>query len=163
MSKPYCLDSNIFIQAQNGPYAMDIVPGFWTWLDKESGAGRIISCRTVYDEMVGFGDELADWVKDRDDTPFFQPPAAPVQAAYRPIADYVVKTYPQHTASEFLKGADAWLIARAQVHGMIVVTGEQLVDATSKKPKIPNVCKQFGVEYIGPYEMLRQLGAKFKM
>ena len=46
---------------------------------------------------------------------------------------------------------------------MIVVTGEQLVDPSSKKPKIPNVCKQFGVDYIGPYEMLRQLGAKFDM
>lgn len=37
------------------------------------------------------------------------------------------------------------------------------IPGTSKKPKIPNVCKQFGVEYVGPYEMLRQLGAKFKM
>ncbi|WP_027568391.1 DUF4411 family protein [Bradyrhizobium sp. URHA0013] len=163
MPKPYCLDSNIFIQAQQGPYAMDIVPGFWKWLDKESDAGRIISCRTVYEEMVGFGDELATWVKDRDGSPFFMPPDAAVQGAFGPIAGYVVNTYPQHNASEFLKGADPWLIARAQTHGMIVATGEQLVDPTSTKPKIPNVCKQFGVEYMGPYEMLRQLGAKFDM
>jgi len=162
MSKPYCLDSNIFIQAQNGPYAMDIVPGFWTWLDKESGAGRIISCRTVYDEMVGFGDELADWVKDRDDTPFFQPPAAPVQAAY-PHRGLCRQDVPTAQRERVPQRRGRWLIARAQVHGMIVATGEQLVDATSKKPKIPNVCKQFGVDYIGPYEMLRQLGAKFKM
>jgi hypothetical protein len=77
------------------------------------------------------------------------------------IAAYVVGKYTQHQSSLFLKGADAWIVARAKVQGMTVVTHEELVEAASTKAKIPNVCKQFDVEYAGPYDMLRKLGAKF--
>jgi len=163
MPAPYCLDTSIFIQANNGGYAMDIVPAFWKWLDKEFAVGRITSCRTVYDEIAPGNDDLAQWVKARRNTPVFEPPDAKVQAEYPNIATYVTGKYAAHQSSLFLKGADAWVIARSKVYGMTVVTAEQLVDGTSKKAKIPNVCKQFGVKYTDTYDMLRALGAKFDM
>ena len=39
-----------------------------------------------------------------------------------------------------------------------VVSLEQRVKEDSNKPKIPNVCDYFGVEYANTYEMLRELG-----
>ena len=37
----FCLDSNVFIQAKNGPYGFDIVPAFWEFLDKKAEEGII--------------------------------------------------------------------------------------------------------------------------
>ena len=31
----FCLDSNILIQAKNGPYPFDIFPSFWKWLNEQ--------------------------------------------------------------------------------------------------------------------------------
>ena len=39
----FWLDSNLFIEAKNGPYAFDINPGFWLALERHSEAGRLVS------------------------------------------------------------------------------------------------------------------------
>ena len=36
----YLLDSDTLIRSKNDAYRFDFCPGFWTWLDKESGAGQ---------------------------------------------------------------------------------------------------------------------------
>ncbi|WP_255365668.1 MULTISPECIES: DUF4411 family protein [Alishewanella] len=45
--------------------------------------------------------------------------------------------------------------------GAIVVTHESLVSDATKKVKVPNICKQFGVQCINTFEFLRQTKAKF--
>jgi hypothetical protein len=42
-----------------------------------------------------------------------------------------------------------------------VVTLETLVSANSSKAKIPNVCREFDVEYVDTFGMLRELGCSF--
>jgi hypothetical protein len=70
----YCLDSDVFIQAKNGPYGMDIVPAFWDWLDLQFNAGIIYSSTMVYEELVAGGDELAQWARRRINSGFFERP-----------------------------------------------------------------------------------------
>ena len=55
----YYLDANVFIQAKNGPYGMDIAPSFWKLLDEQSEAGVICGSSMVYKELVAGDDELA--------------------------------------------------------------------------------------------------------
>lgn len=157
----YHLDANVFIQAKNGPYSMDIVPSFWRLLDKQAEAGVVCSSITVYAELATGNDELADWVKERKGTGLFREPSADVQRFFNQIATYVQARYAEHQAQEFLAGADAWVIAHAKAENALVVTHENLVNEYSKKPKIPNICRHFGVEWLNVYQMLRALGARF--
>jgi len=157
----YYLDANVFIQAKNGPYGMDIVPSFWELLDDQSDAGVICSSSIVYEELIKGNDELADWAKVRKGTRLFVEPSAEVQGFFHQIAAYVHDRYPEHQTQRFLAGADAWVIAHAKMENAVVVTHETLVNDYSNKPKIPNICKRFDVQWTNSYQMLRELGARF--
>jgi len=157
----YHLDANVFIQAKNGPYGMDIAPSFWKLLDDQSDAGVICSSTMVYEELATGNDELAAWAKARKGTRLFVEPSANVQQVFYQIAAYVHERYAEHQVQRFLAGADAWVIAHAKVENAVVVTHETLVNEYSEKPKIPNICKYFDVDWVNAYQMLRVLGARF--
>lgn len=160
MSK-YCLDSNVFIQAKNGPYGFDIVPAFWDWIDLQVEKENIITSSLVYDEILEGEDELSNWFKDRKDTNLFMTPNIEVQKIYKTIADHVRKNYEIAYYQTFLKKADPWVIALAKKLDATVVTLEVLVLANAKQVKIPNVCVKYGLKYINTYQMLRDLHARF--
>ncbi|MGW8257066.1 MAG: DUF4411 family protein [Thermoguttaceae bacterium] len=50
---------------------------------------------------------------------------------------------------------------RAKAESLLVATDELYDINIRKKVKIPNVCRQFGVEYINTFDMLRELAVKF--
>ena len=156
----YWLDSDVLIQAKNGPYGFDIVPGFWTFIDEMSDLGKVRASSLVYDELVDGGDELAEWVRSRQERLFVEPDQG-TQVAFTPIAEYVLSAYEPAESSRFLDGADPWSIAHAVSAGGVVVTREKLVVPESKKVKIPNVAAEFGVVTTNEYSMLRELGARF--
>ncbi len=155
----FWLDADSLIRAKNGPYAFDIAPGFWTFLEQKAAEGIIASSVTVYKEFEDYGaeDDLLQWAKQQKDAGFFIAPDSFVQTVFRQIADYVNNTYPQYQASEFLDGADPWIIAHAKVYGGRVVTFETAAPST-KKPKIPDVGHQFEVNCLNVYQMARELG-----
>jgi len=159
----YCLDTNVLIQAKNGPYGFDIAPGFWELIDQKIGEKIISTSTLVYKELTDGNDELAKWIRERRENGCFIEPDKDVQDKLTAIADYVNENYPQHEAAEFLSGADPWVIALAKATNAVVVTQEKLVGSESKKVKIPNVCRKFGVLYIDTYQMLRELKATIKI
>jgi hypothetical protein len=154
------LDTNVFITSKNAYYSFDLVPAFWSFLDKKVSEGLIAAPRLVYDELESGGDELAVWVKARKESGLFVDPDEAVQATLKQVVDYVSNTYVKAEAEIFLKGADPWLIAHAKTHGGTVVTLERL-EPKAKKVKIPNVCAHVGVKTIDTFGMLRALGASF--
>jgi len=70
----YILDANVFIQAQNGPYNMDVFPAFWEWIDQQTQADIIASSTLVFDEIQGEG-PLQDWIKSRKKSGLFITPS----------------------------------------------------------------------------------------
>ncbi len=161
--RKYCLDSNILIQAKNGPYGFDIASSFWELLDQKFEEKVITTCMLVYKELADGNDELAAWIRERRDNGCFIEPDKDVQDNFKKIADFINENYPQHEAAEFLSGADPWVIAYAKTINAVVVTQEKLVSDDSKKVKIPNICKKFGVPYVDTYQMLRELKANVKI
>jgi predicted nuclease of predicted toxin-antitoxin system len=159
----YCLDANVFIQAKNGPYGFDIVPAFWNWLDQQASVGVIFSSTMVYEELYEGNDDLADWVHDRRNSGFFVEHDANTQRIFQTIADYINQNYPPHQAQLFLDRADPWVISLAKAANAIVVTHEARVGDNSSVVKIPNICQQFDVAYMNPYQMMRELRAKFEL
>ncbi len=53
------------------------------------------------------------------------------------------------------------MAAYARVHNMTVVTLETFDANIKRRVKLPNVCRQFGVEYVNTFEMLRRIGIRF--
>lgn len=158
----YLLDANSYIQAKNDHYRMKFCPGFWDWLDSSFKQGQLCSINMVYKELSSYGDELSDWVKLRQD--HFHPiDDAATQAAFAKIAQHVMAlSLPSDPEKiRFLDGADPWLIAKASTTNKTIVTHESLVPANSKKIKIPNICREFGVSYITSYDLLETLEARF--
>ena len=86
-----------------------------------------------------------------------------VQEQYIVIVNHIEALPNKSRASvnAFLDSADPWLIATAALTGEIVVTQEKLVASNSHKIKIPNICKDFNVQCINTFNMLKDLDAKF--
>ena len=155
----YLIDSNVFIQAKNLHYDFDVFPGFWEWLQRNESC-LLGSIEEVYKELIKSNDELSSWVRNCKPN-FFAEPNAETIDKFKKVNEYVISKYETAISSKFLKGADPWLIAQACAHNCIVVTNETLVPAISKQAKIPNICAQFNVTCITPFQMLKDLKARF--
>ena len=156
----FWLDADTFIEARNGALGFDIAPGYWQLIDQKADELVVASSTIVYGELVNHStDDLAAWARARQNSPLWVPPDRNVQEAYAEIAAYVAGRYPPERVAESLKGADLWLIAHARANGGRVVTLETLVNAQSRKPKIPNICAQFAIRPATTSDMLRSLGA----
>ncbi|WP_445372171.1 DUF4411 family protein [Methylomonas sp. HW2-6] len=157
----YLLDSNTYIQAKNFYYGMDICPAYWDWLDRQFQLGLVASVQMIGKELRDGDDDLAEWVKlrpahfiDNDDTE--------TQWVFSEIVRSVATgDYNPGNRDNFLAKADPWLIAKAKTLGASVVTHEALLAPNTKKVKVPNICRQFGVQCLDTFQFLRELNAKF--
>ena len=161
----YWLDTNVFIQAKNGPYKFRVFGVFWAFLHEQVGAGTIRCPKMVYQEIVNNEeplDDLATWIKARRQSGLFVEANADVQKAMNVVADYVMEKYEQQHAGHFLSGADPWLIAHAIQSKGVVVTHESTKHPQAKAARIPDVCDALNVPCIDTYELLERLKADFK-
>ena len=153
----YWLDSDSLIRTKNGPYGFDIAPSFWSFIERKMDEGTIESSSMVFSELEnGDEDDLLVWARKQKDKGYFIEPHEIIQSIFREIANYVNQNYPPFQASEFLKGADPWIIAHAKAYGGKVVTFE-VPAPSSNKPKIPDIAAHFNVETLNIYQMGREL------
>ena len=152
----YLLDSNVFIQAKNGYYSFDIVPGFWRWLELLAEEQSVLKIKAVREEIIDGNDALCDWISDLPKG-FFAEPDIPVQENLRKIVTYIMqeKRFAEHHSYTFLEKADPWLIATAMTGDFTVVTHEKKDGPGSKKVKIPAICEEFEVPYLSIFELMR--------
>jgi hypothetical protein len=158
----YLLDANAYIEAKNHYYRMTVCPGFWDWMDLQFASGQVASIRMVFDELSNYGDALSEWVKIRQPH-FVEVDDETTQEVFTEIAQFVVE-HPDYTephVSKFLAVADPWLIAKAKTLGATVVTHEVLVPSGSKKVKIPNICREFDVDFCNTFDLLEAVAAQF--
>lgn len=141
---------------------MTFCPAYWEWLDLQFSEGYIASISSVYDELYQYGDELSDWVKDRQEQ-FVSVEDDATQQKYSEIVQYVydLENKNPNKVDMFLSKADPWLIAKSCVIGAKLVTHERIVPPNSKDIKIPNICESFGVAYLSTFQLLQELKAQF--
>lgn len=158
----YVLDTNVFLEADKRYYGLDFCPMFWTWLRKHEKEGNLYSIRSVYDELKGYGDELANWVRQHNDY-FYSESDEKCQENFIHIVNLCQSQYDLNHRKNlnFLDSADPWLIARAMTDGSTIVTEEKYKNE-AKKIIIPNLCRELGVEYINTFELLRKFDDCFK-
>ena len=102
-------------------------------------------------------------MKERQSSDLFIEPDLAVQDTFRTITEYVQANYEPNQASEFLDGADPWVIAHARAYGGKVVIQEVRVASSSKGVKVPNVCDEVNIEVVNIYQMIRELGILFDL
>jgi hypothetical protein len=163
-SPVYVLDTNVFVQAHRRHYAFDICPGFWDCLVHHHQTGQIVSIDRVRDEILA-GDALETWTKlSAPSTLFATTSDASVVQNYADIVSWAQANsqFNSEAKTGFAQVADAWLCAYAKANDQhIVVTHEELSPQAKRRVPIPNVCQQFGVDYIDPFTMLKDLKVRF--
>jgi hypothetical protein len=66
--------------------------------------------------------------------------------------------------AEFANGVDGWLCAYAKVRkDRVIITHEDYAEGIKWKVKIPNICKEFNIEYKNTFDMLRELETSFNI
>ena len=160
----FVLDTNVFIGAYNDYYAPDFCPAFWDCIIQYFHGGRLISIDSVSTEIEKPVD-LVQWAQNAPSGFFAFSRDQPVVTAYRTIMNWV-QNEPQFkpaAVSKFASVADGWLIAYAQAYNAAVVTHERFAADAKSRVLIPNVCRQFSIDYLNTFEMLRQLGVQFDL
>jgi hypothetical protein len=164
VGKRYVLDANVFIEAHQRYYAIDICPGFWLALIRQHAAKRVFSIDKIRTELVAQSDVLQKWVTETAPDTFFKGTAdKAVVDQYRAMANWVQgeQQFTTEAKAEFAGVADGWVVAYAKGNGLVVVTHEEYAPDAHKKVPIPNVCLEFDVAYCNTFEMLRELGERF--
>ena len=156
------LDANVLIAAHRGYYSPDFCPGFWECIADHLTTGRLLILGQVRDEIL-FPPALVTWVEQAPQHAHVSTTTARVVDAYRAVMEWAVRSrqFTDAAKNEFARIADPWLVAYAMANDVDVVTNEVFDPSVKKRIKIPNVCRQFGVEYQDTYAMLRALDAQF--
>ena len=139
----YVFDTNSFRVI--GHYYPEQFPSFWDEFNQATETGKIISVREVLRELdhVASISHLATWVEQHRSI-FITPNAATTQFVS------TIFSVPHFRALVSEKNrlagrpcADPFIIALAKVINGCVVTEEK---EKSNAPKIPNICRHFGVD-----------------
>jgi hypothetical protein len=157
----YLLDTGVFIQAHQNYYGLDLVPGFWEALKHYENEGQLRSIDRARDEIKA-GDALAEWIDGAPDGLFVSSADAAIAAKYAELMAWAQTIdFTDAARAEFASKADAWLVAYAAVHDLVLVTHESHQPDRRNRIKIPNACEAFGVEWKNTFAMLRELEVRF--
>ena len=157
----YLLDADVFIRAKRDHYRFTFCPGFWEWLLKANGSGKVFSIDKVKGELESGTDELARWAGAQSSL-FFLIPDSTVAAAAARVSRWVnQQRYESQAIVEFFQSADYWLVAHALAKGWKVVTHEISAPGSRKKIKLPDACDGVRVWCTNPYQMLDDERARF--
>lgn len=166
VSRPYVLDSDVFIAAKNSYYAFAICPGFWDSLIHHHGEGNVRSIDRVRTELLAGRptEDLVQWVKSSLPAEFFEgTDDKDVTSAYERVMLWVQRNpqYFDQAKAKFATEADGWLVAYAMVHHVTVITNEQPRPQSRNRILLPDVCAQFKVTYRDTFFMLKDLAVRF--
>ena len=95
---------------------------------------------------------------------FVSSAAEPVIDAFMEMMNWVQgnSQFLSEAKEQFAGVADGWVVAYARVHNAVVVSHEVFNSDVRKRVPIPNVCRQFDVDYRDTFAMLRELEVRFE-
>lgn len=148
----WCFDTSALIEPWVRLYPPDIFGPVWDKLAELVEGGIIGAPADVLLELEKQKDDLHDWAKSMPD--LFVEPDRPVMEAFTDI----INAYPSFMKVNSTKsGADPFVVAMAEVHGLPVVTYETMAKQAAA-PKIPNVCADRGLAVAQLVDVLRSEG-----
>ena len=158
----YLLDADVFIRSNNDHYAPEFGNGFWDWIVLKNREGVIFSAEKILNDVLKKEDQLNQWAQDAGRGLFISESSELVQelgTVFQWVA--AQERFTPQARNTFFACSDPYLIAQAIVSGYTVVTYETRAPESKANVKIPDVCDGVGVRPIGPFDMLREMGARF--
>ena len=164
----YIFDSNCFIDPWNNYYRHNSFASYWDdFIFKLIKGGEILVVDEVYREITKKeGDELGKWMKNKKIKELES--YIKTDSDITRIVTDITHDYP--TLVDNIKGrsiADPYIIAAADLcnknhpdKNFIVVTFEK-IESTTKKTKIPNVCKSRGIDCVDLFEFIERKQPSF--
>jgi hypothetical protein len=146
----YCVDTSSLIAAWQERYPIENFPKFWDRVDGLIEENRLISPLEVLLETKKRSDELYGWLKARKADVFRE-----LDDAVQKEAANVLARFPRLVGDKKLStSADPFVIALALVQGVQVVT-EEKPTGSDRRPHIPDVCAELGVQCKSLLDMIR--------
>lgn len=145
----YCLDTSAWLDGWNRYYPIATFPSVWGRIADLIRVGRGFWAEEVANEILD--QDLVTWLAPHVSaviaTAEIWAPAQGIQQGFN--ADLHIKG---------IRGADAFVVAAAQSHNLLVVTGER---SSAGRPKIPDVCEALNIQHMSFLRMLQQEGWQF--
>jgi hypothetical protein len=138
----YSLDSSFFLDlwSREGKFPKDIFVGIWEALVEGIDKGEIIAPEVVHEELADTDEvSLKDWLAAHGGM------FVPLEAGQLGPLTEIVRRYPAYANSP-RNLADPAVIALAKADELTVLSSEtKATQHSDRKPKIPNVCEEFGI------------------
>lgn len=155
----YCIDTNVIVsflsQSDDEYYGADIFPVHWRQIETLVASGQIVAPRQVEQELKNHAQKRANigpWLKPRGH--MFRDVDTDAQLQ---IAKRIVNAYPVYGRNVNYLG-DLEVITLAGALGITVVSLEApMQQSGQRRPKIPNVCAEFGIPCVSVAGLLREL------
>lgn len=155
----YSIDTNVILsflrEDEAERYPMDVFKPQWDFLQKAIVDGRVVAARRVETELSKWQKTIPTmkpWLNDNKHM-FFDMETQQLAAAKR-----IVNAYPAYGSNDNYLG-DLEVMTLAMTRNLTVVSLELKAQQHSKKrPKIPNVCEEFGNACTGVAGFLRSEG-----
>jgi len=162
----FLIDTNSLITPYRMYYPFDLAPNFWRCMETRIKDGSIVILDKVYDELLKGKDALSNWLVGIGPFNQIEHKDPSIIKKYGEVLAHIQTSgfYKPKALSEWSNNnvADPWLIACASVLKYTIVTFEGPNKSLSKAfpssdPKIPDVCKEFGVVHKNLFDMMRAL------
>jgi hypothetical protein len=152
----YVIDTSALLDGWVRYYPPDVFPSLWSHFEAMINSGELLSPDEVLLELGQKDDEIHKWAKAN--SAMFVPLDEEVQQATQEI----LNQFPRLVgAMKDRNRADPFVIALAKVKAATVVTGERS-SGTRERPRIPNVCDQFGISHRTLLQLIRDKGWTFR-
>ena len=141
----YSCDSSSLIKASAVLYPMDNFPALWIKIEELIRSDRFKMSELVFDEAMR-GEVLRKWCSEKELKPFL---LSKVDEAVQNAFQTILSNYPNlmHVATG-KSLADPWAIALAMQYRRGIVVTEEQPTGNLQGPRIPDVCKDRGIECV---------------
>ncbi len=154
----YLLDANVLIDAARDYYPLDRVPEFWGWLLWRAQNEVVKIPDEMWREVVrGSKDDLVAWARAHRKELVYKGEVN--TELVRRVLEEGYGPRPDRVELEKI-GGDPFLVAYGMEspEGITVVTNEKEGPSkTRSNRRLPDVCRQFGVEAIDVFDLVRRL------
>lgn len=152
----YCFDTSAFTDSWRRYYRAGSFETLWNKISEKIIDGSIVIPSEVKKEIGAGKDELINWLKP------LHPHIIPISNEQIAIVSEIVNKYP--LVSQYKKPrpyhADPFVVAVGKLTKSIVVTYEGS-NKSNDHPKIPDLCKEYGVECCSISDFFEKEGWKF--